>query len=178
VAKKEEITMRAPRLCVLGLLAGSLAVVPAVSHAAGYKHFTSKSSCPYSIDYPTSWKVGTGPVSNTFSNEVSATKFVGVVVACGKTSARASASTVTKSEMKSFRSQGYVLSAPRMTNGVGIFTGRKTTKARGKTLITLIEVASTVHGSRSWALVYAADYGSFKQSLPLYVHMLGTFNGK
>jgi hypothetical protein len=36
----------------------------------------------------------------------------------------------------------------------------------------VVEVTSTASGSKGFVFAFAADYGSFKADLPLYLHML------
>ncbi|GAC1408348.1 MAG: hypothetical protein NVSMB52_21300 [Chloroflexota bacterium] len=167
------------RLLGIGLFAGSFALLPSVSESASYQRYSSK-TCPYSIDFPTQWLAHSNRAAkaDSFGHRFSATRGVGVVVACGPTTARETVQHLTSSEMQSFHKQGYVLGAPHLSGEVGIFTGQKTIKTPSGPFKAIVEVSSFIHNTRKWIIYLLADRSTFKQSLPIYVHMLASFRGK
>lgn len=166
--------MRGYPFACLGALALSLGVGVAGAHAASYKRFSS-SSCRYSIEYPSGWKLQRGTNSETFSTQRSSSSYAAVVVACTHSRQRPTTQGLTVAQMKEFRSRGYILSKVSYTGGLGIFTGRKPTTAGGKTFQALIEISSTVSRNRGFVFAFAADLASFQADLKLYIHMLSSW---
>src|ERR1700737_1262799 len=101
--------MRAFRPLMLTVLVGTLATIPATAHAAGYKSYAS-APCSYTIDYPVGWSISKSGNSTTFSAKSSTTPYAAVIVDCTKPSQHVSTTSLTVSEMNSFKKQGYTLS--------------------------------------------------------------------
>jgi hypothetical protein len=168
------------RTFVLVSLSGLVAVLigsPGIAHATTYKKFSS-SPCGYAIDYPSIWVVKHSGSEDTFSLTSSATTYAGVVVACTHPNQRPTTRNLTIAEMKAFKAEGYALSKATYSGGLGIFSGQKTAKAGGKTIVQLVEVSSTASGNRGFVFAFAADYYSFKADLPIYLHMLKSWRAK
>lgn len=166
--------MRMPRLIALGLLAGSLAAIPGVGHAAGNKHFTSK-ACAYSLQYPSGWRASQSGTTATFTNRSSATKYAAVAIVCTRTGVTATA--LEASEQRTYRKSGWTVGKAVHVRGFYIWTGHKA--FRGSTPYTAdIELTIGAHHNRGYAFLYSADSHSFQGSLSIYSHILDSIKTK
>jgi hypothetical protein len=166
---------------VCGVLGGVVAIATSsttVHAAASYQRFTSH-ICPYTIDYPTGWKVKTSrkPRVDQFLDARSPTASVNVIcppVAPGMTTRLATSAIRT-----SFQRQGFRLSKSRIIGGASIITGHAArVSSNGRIFPALLDATVSVHGNRVWVISLVADARSFGRDFPRYVQMVTSFSGK